>query len=96
MSPSPKDTVAYWRGTVDQRLDNIDEKVSVVCRKIDRVEEKVDTLIDTQQNGDRFITWQFLREKFTVPIIVAAITFFLFSVMPTIFVVIYLVVGNTP
>lgn len=91
-----KGSVAYWRGTVDQRLNSLDNKVEEICRKIDRVENKIDTVNERLGNGSRFITWEFIREKFTVPIVLAAITFFLFSVLPAILICIYLTVGKTP
>jgi hypothetical protein len=109
-----KGTVAYWRGTVDQRLDSLDSRVEEVCRKMDRIENKIDVVTTGQGLGNaalagltdrendyiiygaRFITWEFIREKFTVPIILAAILFFLFSILPALLIVIYLVLGKTP
>jgi len=94
---SKEGTVSYWRGTVDQRFSNLDNKVETVCRKIDRIEDKIDVLNNRLGDNDtKFITWEFIREKFTVPIVIAGITFFLFSVLPAIMVVIYLTMDKTP
>lgn len=93
---SKEGSVAYWRGCVDQRLYSLDNKVEEVCRKIDRIENKIDTVNEQLRHSDTFITWEFIREKFTVPIVLAGITFFLFSILPALLIVIYLTMGKTP
>ena len=75
--------VAYWRGTVDSRLESLDEKADYLIEKIDSMAK--------QQNEDsgKFVEWEYIRNKFTVPVILGAVAFFLFTVMPAVLVVIY-------
>ena len=75
--------VSYWRGTVDTRLESLDEKADYLIEKIDSMAK--------QQNEDKgkFVEWEYIRDKFTVPVILATIVFFLFTIMPAALVVIY-------
>lgn len=84
MSPNEKvNGVAYWRGTVDSRLESLDEKADYLIEKIDSMAK--------QQSEDKgkFIEWEYIRDKFTVPVILGTILFFLFTIMPAAFVLIY-------
>lgn len=78
--------VAYWRGTVDAKLESLEEKIDSVDNKIDALSKKVDALGDSDSP---FVTWAYIRNKFTAPVTLAMITFFLFTIMPSIFVLIY-------
>ena len=66
--------VAYWRGTVDSKLESLESKVDEQTEKIDKLITKIDTLVRRQdQDEGKFVEWQWLRDKVTVPLIVGAI-----------------------
>lgn len=82
--------VAYWRGTVDSRLESLDDKADENGEKIDKILEKMDQIsAEHIQNKGRFVEWEYIRDKFTVPVILGAILFFLFTIAPAALVVIY-------
>jgi hypothetical protein len=83
-------TVSYWRGTVDQKLTSLEDKTDDLAIKIDKLMEKVDSLV-LQKNEDsgKFVEWEYIRDKFTVPIVIGTILFILFTLMPAALVVIY-------
>lgn len=66
--------VAYWRGTVDTRLKNLEDKVDAEAIKTDKILEKMER-IETAVGAEkgRSVTWDFIREKITVPLLVATI-----------------------
>ena len=91
MSPTEKvNGVAYWRGTVDSKLDSLEEKADHQTDQMDRLIDKVDS-IAKQQNEDKgkFVEWQYIRDKFTVPVVLGTILFILFTIMPAAIVLIY-------
>ena len=75
MNEQPKPNgVAYWRGTVDSKLESLESKVDGQTEKIDKMIIKVDTLVRHQdQDEGRFIEWKWLRDKVTVPLVIAAL-----------------------
>ena len=75
--------VAYWRGTVDTRLESLDEKADYLIEKIDSMAKQQD------EDKGKFVEWAYIRDKFTVPVILGTILFFLFTIMPAALVVIY-------
>lgn len=82
--------VAYWRGTVDSKLKSLEEKADSTEQKIDKLIEKVDALSRRREKDEgKFVEWEWIRNKFSAPIVLAVVTFFLFTIMPSIFVLIY-------
>ena len=88
-----REKFGYWRGMVDNKLEKLEESVGDNRRKLIRIEEKIDLLnssVGISTGKSDFISWEFIRNKFMVPLILALITFVLFTVLPAVLVVIYL------
>ena len=97
MSKQPNsNSVAYWRGTVDTRLENFSSKLDDVCIRISNVEAIVIRIEEQLGHEGKFVPWSYIRDKFTVPLILAGIIFLLFTLMPAIFIVVYVILGDTP
>lgn len=101
-SPTPNG-VSYWRGKVDSQLSNLAhgqeqmgeslkamrEGQEELKRTVRSLEESIERLTSAEQ----VVTWAFLREKLTVPIILGLIMFVLTTVLPTVYL---LMQGSTP
>jgi hypothetical protein len=89
--PPPNHTDFHvWRGTVDEKLDEL-------VRKVDRLETKLDRIERGLSNGDSpYVTWAYLRDRLVVPIIVAGILFFMLTVCPWLLIAGYLVTQQLP
>lgn len=86
-----KNTVSYWRGTVDSRLQNLSKQVEELQGCVEDIEKQVTRIDKKLGNGSTFIEWQFIREKLAVPIVLAFLTFLLFTVLPAVLVLIYFI-----
>lgn len=84
-----KNTVSYWRGTVDSRLQNLSKQVEELQGCVEDIEKQVTRIDKKLGNGSTFIEWQFIRERLAVPIVLAFLTFLLFTVLPAVLVLIY-------
>ena len=62
--------VRYWRGTVDSRLKNLENGVAGNGEKLDELYELVKNM---EKNEGKFVAWDYIRDKITVPIIVAVL-----------------------
>ena len=81
--------VAYWRGTVDTKLEKLEHKLDEMGAKIDKLTEKVERMNERQkEDHGRFVEWEYVRDKFTVPIVVAAILFLLLTIGPAVIVLV--------
>lgn len=80
----------YWRGKVDSQLENLAVKVDCNTEKLDKIEDKLDTLTKQFGNGSKFIEWTFIRDKFGVPILLAFITFLVLTILPSVIILVYL------
>lgn len=84
-----KSTVAYWRGTVDQQLKTLTDKVGDMHESMEVMREQLGRLDKKLGNGTTFIEWKFIREKMAVPLVLAFLTFLLFTILPAVIVLIY-------
>lgn len=92
---APEDFL-YWRGTVDSKLDSLDTKIEDLCTKVDRLTAKLEVLEENLGNGNKYIEWRYLRDKLTMPLLLGFLTFIFFSVLPVVFVVIWITLDRVP
>ncbi len=91
----------WWRGRVDEKLDALSNTMDLFRSEtktdIQTLADKIDKLERGMGNGGSpYVTWTYLREKFAVPLVLAMITFTLFTIMPLVIIVIYVILGRVP
>jgi hypothetical protein len=84
-----EESVAYWRGKVDVKLETLSKQVGEMQSDMADMKKAVVALDKKLGNGTTFIEWRFIREKMGVPLVLAFITFLLFTILPAAFVLIY-------